>query len=59
MRPHHELIFWFRCSICGFTEFDLELISPKDRETALKNKFASRVAPLDERVWKPWLDDEN
>lgn len=59
MRPHHELLFWFKCSICGFTEFDLDLLSERDKELAENNKFASRTDPLDERIWKPWLDDED
>ena len=58
MRQHHELLFWFKCSICGFTEFDLEMLSEQDKKLAINNKFASRTNIINEKTWKPWLDED-
>ena len=58
MRTHHELLFWFKCSVCGFTEFDLEMLSERDRKNAEKNKFATATNIINEKTWKPWLDED-
>ena len=58
LRPHHELVYWFKCPTCAYCEFNLDLLSKEDQEKAKKNKFASRTKALDEKVWKPWLTEE-
>ncbi len=58
MKPHHELIFWFKCPTCGFTELNLEWLSLRNRAAAKRNKFA-KIDEFDERIWKPRLDDED
>ena len=57
MRPHHELVFWFKCPICGFTDLDYELLSPNEQKNATRNKWA-KLGEIDSKIWKPWLDDE-
>ncbi len=48
LRPHHELRYWFKCSVCGYCEFDINLIHPSQQALALANKFAklSQVSDL-------------
>ncbi len=53
MEPHSELLFWFKCPICGFSEFELKLLSERNKKIAKKNKYASRHDMIDERVRKP------
>ncbi len=40
MRPHRELMFWYQCSSCGYTEFDINLIHPTKQDMARKNRMA-------------------
>ena len=42
MEPHPELLFWIKCSVCGFCELDLESIHPKDHELAKSNPYTKR-----------------
>jgi ribosomal protein S27AE len=39
LQQHQELVFWFKCPTCGFTEFDIELIHPNKHTLALKHKM--------------------
>lgn len=43
MEPHHELVFWFKCPICGFTEFNESFLSEQERKNATINKMANRA----------------
>jgi hypothetical protein len=42
MDEHPELLWWRKCPTCGFSELDIELIHPKNREAALKHPLAKR-----------------
>lgn len=61
MQPHKELMFWFKCSTCGYTEFDLNLIHPSRHEQALRSKYAryDALEPVPIRTSDPLVDQED
>jgi len=52
MEPHPELYYWFKCQICGYSEFNLEWLHPDVRENASKHKFAKQPDLMIKDLWK-------
>ena len=39
LKNHQELVYWFKCEICGWCVLDPKLLHPLQREAAEKDKF--------------------
>jgi hypothetical protein len=42
LEPHPELFWWFKCPICAYSEFNLDLIHKNNWDAANANKMAKR-----------------